>query len=134
MIIKNLLDEYIENNGGPKKKKAKDFRKLLRPSVSLKDKILKAYNGYSTVNCPTWEPLKPILSEWFGENVEKLAAVANLWRNELAHEKREYEPDNSVIAAIRLIEHINYSIVLRYAGYDDTQIKAIISEILAKPI
>lgn len=132
--IKNLLDEYIKNNKGAKRRKAKSFRKLLIPQVSLKEKILKSYNGYSTADGQTWEPLKPILSKWFGENIEELAGVANLWRNELAHEKREFEPDESVIAAIRLIEHINYCIVLRRAGYNDTQIKAIISDILSKPI
>lgn len=132
--IENLIDEYIEKVTGPKKKRAKDLKKLLKPQLSLRDKIIKAYNGYSKNGCPSWEPLKPILSEWFGENIEELAQVANSWRNELAHEKREYEPDKSVIAAIRLIEHINYCIVLRFAGYDDKQIKVILSEILAKPI
>lgn len=132
--IKNLLDEYIKNNSSTKKKKAKDLKKSLQPQLSLKEKILKAYNGYSTDDFSTWEPLEPILSDWFGKDVEELANIANLWRNELAHEKREYEPDERVINAIRLIEHINYCVVLRCAGYDNMQIKKIISKILAKPI
>lgn len=61
--------------------------------------------------------LKTILSEYFGEDISELASVANQWRNELAHEKREYEPDHKVISAIRLVEHLNYCIVLRQAGY-----------------
>ena len=49
----------------------------------------------------------------------QLSDIANRWRNELAHEKREYEPDSQVVDAIRLVEHLNYCIVLREAGYDD---------------
>lgn len=95
--------------------------------MSLKEKVLKAYEGYSN-----WESLKPILSEWFGQDVSSLADSANLWRNELAHEKREYQPDVDVVYAVRLIEHINYCIVLRKAGYTDEQIKNIVSEILTR--
>ena len=121
--IRNLVDGYIETLTGKKKKKAKDFKKALNPQVSLKDKIMKAYEGYST-----WQTLKPILSEWFGDDITELASAANLWRNELAHEKREYQPDEAVIKAVRLVEHINYCIVLRSAGYEDKQIKLIVSE------
>ncbi|MDD4113570.1 MAG: hypothetical protein PHC56_11165 [Herbinix sp.] len=88
---------------------------------------MKAYEGYST-----WKALKPILLEWFGDNIADLASAANLWRNELAHEKREYQPDINVIKAIRLVEHINYCIVLRLAGYDDEHIKIVISETLTR--
>ena len=88
---------------------------------------MKAYDGYAT-----WQTLRPILSEWFGDDVTALASAANLWRNELAHEKREYQPDINVINAVRLIEHINYCIILRHAGYEDEQIKSILSEILAR--
>lgn len=122
-----FLDKYIEENTGKKKKKAKSFKNGLRPNVSLKEKVLKAYEGYSD-----WESLKPILSEWFGQDVSSLADSANLWRNELAHEKREYQPDVDVVHAVRLIEHINYCIVLRKAGYTDEQIKNIVSEILTR--
>ena len=61
-----------------------------------------------------------------------MASAANSWRNELAHEKREYQPDVDVVNAIRLVEHINYCIVLRQAGFNDEQIKAIISDILIR--
>lgn len=125
--IEILVDEYIKTAKGKMKEKAKKFKKLLRPQVSLEEKILKAYEGYST-----WKALKPILIEWFGDNIADLASSANLWRNELAHEKREYQPDINVIKAIRLVEHINYCIVLRLAGYDDEQIKIIVAEILTR--
>ena len=125
--LENLLDKYIEENTGNKKKKEKEFKKILNPNVALKDKIIKVYEGYST-----WKPLKPILAEFFGENISSLAETANLWRNELAHEKREYQPNDNVICAVRLIEHINYCIVLRNAGYNDEQIKNIVSEILTR--
>jgi len=125
--IEALVDKYIETAKGKKKEKAKSFKKSLIPQVSLKERIKKSYGGYST-----WQPLKPILEEWFGDDVSALASTANLWRNELAHEKREYQPSVDVIAAVRLVEHLNYCIVLRYAGYNDEQIKAILSGILTR--
>ena len=65
-------------------------------------------------------------------HISALANAANSWRNELAHEKREYQPTVDVITAVRLIEHINYCIVFRHAGYNDEQIKSIIEEILVR--
>lgn len=122
-----LLTEYIANCSGKKKQKAQKFKKSLCPQLALENKIQKAYDGYST-----WKPLKPILTEWFSDDITSLASAANSWRNELAHEKREYQPDIDVVNAIRLVEHINYCIVLRQAGYNDDQVKAIISEILIR--
>lgn len=125
--IEDFINEYIETSKGKKKKKAKSFKKSLRPQVSLAEKISKAYDGYSN-----WQSLKPILSEWFGDDISILTSVTNKWRNELAHEKREYEPDKNVIKGVRLVEHINYCIVLRHVGYVDEQIKLIVSDILAR--
>ena len=125
--LESLLDDYIESATGKKKKKAKDFKKSLKPQISLEEKALKSFNGYDT-----WQPLAPILSEWFGDNISTLACVVNLWRNELAHEKREYEPNADVVTAIRLVEHLNYCIILRHAGYNDDEIKAILSEVLTR--
>lgn len=122
-----LLAEYITNCSGKKKQKAQKFKKSLSPQLALESKIQKAYDGYSS-----WQPLKPILTEWFGDDISTLASAANSWRNELAHEKREYQPNSDVVSAIRLVEHMNYCIVLRKAGYSDQQIKAIISEILIR--
>lgn len=50
----------------------------------------------------------------------------------MAHDKRMFTPNEDVIHAIRLIEHINYCIVLREAGYSDDEIKLIINELLSK--
>lgn len=122
-----LLTEYIANCSGKKKQKAQKFKKSLSPQLALESKIQKTYDGYST-----WKPLKPILTEWFGDDISTLASAANSWRNELAHEKREYQPGVEVIKAIRLVEHINYCIVLRQARYSDEQIKAIISDTLIR--
>lgn len=125
--IEALVDGYIETVTGKKKKKARDFKKSLKPQISLEDKVLKVFGGYLT-----WQPLASILSEWFGDDISELANAANLWRNELAHEKREYNPDVNVVHAIRLVEHMNYCIVLRCAGYSDEEIKFIISEVLTR--
>lgn len=125
--MQELLEKYIRETTGKKKNKAKSLKKSLKPEVSLEEKIKKAYEGYSE-----WQPLKDILFEWFGEDISNLAKEANLWRNELAHDKREYQPKVETIDAVRLVEHINYCIVLRKAGYDDENIKAIISKILTR--
>lgn len=125
--IETVIDEYIGRTTGKKKRKAKSFKKSLRPQVSLEEKIIKTYEGYSS-----WKTLKPILSEWFGDDIDDLASAANLWRNELAHEKREYQPNINVIKAIRLVEHINYCIVLRQAGYNDEHIKSIVGSVLKR--
>lgn len=125
--MKKLLDEYISSTSGKKKSKAKSFKKGLKPQISLEEKILKAYNGYGD-----WASLSEILLDWFGVDVTDLADAANEWRNELAHEKREYCPDVKAIRAIRLVEHLNYCIILRKAGYTNAETKTILEEILAR--
>ena len=125
--LEALLDGYIETTTGRKKKKAINFKNSLRPQISLEEKIKKAYSGYGT-----WQPMAPILSEWFGDDISALASAVNLWRNELAHEKREYEPDINTVKAIRLVEHINYGIILRHTGYSDEEIRDILSEVLTR--
>lgn len=125
--LSTLLDEYIKGSSGKKKQKAEKYKKSLSPQIPLEEKVKKVYNGYSE-----WKPLKPLLTEWFGDDISALANAANSWRNELAHEKREYQPTVDVINAVRLIEHINYCIVFRHAGYSDEKIKSIIAEILVR--
>ena len=125
--LSTLLDEYIKESSGKKKQKAEKFKKSLSPQISLEEKVKKVYHGYSS-----WQPLKPLLTEWFGDDISALANASNSWRNELAHEKREYQPTVDVITAVRLLEHINYCIIFRHAGYSDEQIKSIIAEILVR--
>lgn len=125
--VKELIQKYVDAQTGEKKKKSKRLLKSLAPVVSLQDKICKTYLGYGH-----WQGVKSILSGYFGEDVTDLANVANEWRNELAHEKRVFEPDERVISSIRLVEHLNYCIVLRAAGYSDDCIKSIIEEILTR--
>lgn len=125
--IKELVQQYADTHTGKKKEKAKQLIKFLGPEVSLQENICKTYDGYDT-----WAGVKPILSEYFADDVKDLANVANQWRNELAHEKREYEPGHQVIVSVRLVEHLNYCIVLRIAGYSDDNIKAIVEKILAR--
>lgn len=123
--IKTLLQEYAENHTGKKKKKAKSLIRGISPEPSLMDKILKVYRG-----CSGWTGLDFVLGEWFGSQVDDLAEVANEWRNELAHENGKYQPDKRVVSAIRLVEHLNYCIVLRQSGYCDAHIKKILEELL----
>jgi hypothetical protein len=125
--ITSLIQKYADGQTGKKKSKANSLIKVLKPDVSLEQKICKAYDGYSG-----WSGVKNILTEYFGESIKGLAEIAKDWRNELAHEKREYEPDERVITAIRLVEHLNYCIILRIAGYSDDLIKPILDEILIR--
>ena len=94
-------------------------------SCELAVKIRKVYDdsdGYTGLN--------RILSEWFGKDIKILAQVANDWRNEYAHEKRANTPSLDVIKSARLLEHINYAMILRQAGYSDDCIKEILSTVL----
>ena len=112
---------------GKLKAKAKSFKNGLNPSMPLSEKMRKVIDGYDG-----WSPVKPILKDWFGNDYELLMKAANDWRNELAHEKRTYEPDLNTVKAVRLVEHLNYCIVLRTAGYNDDEISAILERTLAR--
>ena len=126
--MEKILEKYIAETTGKKQKKAKKFLEGLDPKIPLEGKILKVCNGYAG-----WEPLSDIISELFaGEDIVALAREANAWRNELAHDKREYIPTVEAIKAIRLVEHLNYAIILRHAGYPEVEIKRILSQLLAR--
>lgn len=128
--LKEFLECYIsdESNAKKKREKAKDYLKGVAPQISLKEKIKKVYKGYSD-----WQPLSVAFNELFEkDDIPVLATEANEWRNELAHDKREYIPNVNAIKAIRLLEHMNYTIVLRQAGYSDEEINYILKETLAR--
>lgn len=128
-IIKMVLHEFAEKNTGKAKKLALSLEKNVVREPALEEKVKKAYLGYDE-----WKPLKPCIdSGWFNEDeIIDLAREANAWRNELAHEKRSYEPNLKTIRAIRLIEHLNYAIVLRELGYEDLEIHDFLENILAR--
>ena len=123
-IKKLIVDEYIEKTSGKKKKVAKEILKSIAPSISLGDKVKKAISGYSK-----WEALEEVISDRFPD-WENLAEIVNQWRNELAHETREIMPTTDTIRAVRLVEHLNYAIILRMTGCENEQIKRILREIL----
>lgn len=125
--IKDLIQKYTDTLRGEKKRKAIRLQNSLVPAISLQDKLYKTYHGYAD-----WLGAKFILTGYFGEDVTGLANIANEWRNELAHEKREYEPDKRVISAIRLVEHLNYCIILRISSFSDENIKAIVEKALER--
>lgn len=129
--MKKKLDDVILNpsSSGKLKKLAKSLSSHIICEPALEDKIWKAYNGYKN-----WLPLKSCISEeWFSEDeIRTLGHEANEWRNELAHSKRTYEPSIDTIRAVRLIEHLNYAIVLRKIGFKDDEIQNILQEILVR--
>lgn len=125
--IKQVLENIVENSSGDKKKLAKNLMKHVLVEPALEDKVWKVYNGYDE-----WKPIRPCISEeWFKDvEIKELGSEMNQWRNDLAHSKREYIPNSNTIRAVRLIEHLNYAIVLRKIGYDDNEIKDILSHVL----
>lgn len=124
--IKALIENsYILSAKGRKRKIAKSIVKNLLPMISLEEKIKKAIKGYSG-----WNPLLPIIEDKF-KNWENLASNASKWRNELAHEKREVVITWDVVKSVRLIEHLNYAIILRESGYNDDEIKVMLDRILS---
>lgn len=125
--MSTLVDKFIEENSGDLKRRAKKFKKKLSPDMSLSEKLQKVIDGYSG-----WEPIKPALENWFGNDYAPLTKAANDWRNELAHEKRTYEPDINTVNAVRLVEHLNYSIILRKAGYSTEEISSILENTLIR--
>lgn len=125
--VDNLLEDYLKKVTGEKRRIAKRLKKSLRPRISLKEIIIKVYNGYDD-----WTGLENILDGFFTYNIDDLAKAANEWRNALAHHKKECEPDVKIVHAIRLLEHLNYCIVLRVAGYEDNEIKNIVENILTR--
>lgn len=70
-----------------------------------------------------------ILDEWFLGKVNDLGSVANIWRNELAYEKRSYKPDERAISAVRLVEYLRI-IALRQAGYADDEVRHSLEQVL----
>lgn len=120
--------EYLYRTLTPDKSSAKNemfHMKIKEQKPTLSDKIEMIYNGYDI-----WQPVMPILYQWYGRDISFLAKATSKWRNELAHEKRSYKPDINTVHGIRLVECLNYCIILRHAGYDDDNIKAIIFKIL----
>ena len=129
VVMKMILKETEEKASGKLKKLAKSLSEHVISEPALEDKIVKAYSGFDT-----WDPLKPCISdEWFKEDeIQTLGHEANLWRNDLAHSKRSYEPKLETIRAVRLLEHLNYAIVLRQLGYEDEEIKYLLQVALKR--
>lgn len=130
-VIKMVLLELVENSLFNRKAR-ETINSLIGHVVTepaLADKIVKAYQGYGE-----WRPLKNCLKEgWFDESkIQIYAKAANDWRNELAHSKRDYEPNLDTIIAVRLMEHMNYAIVLRQIGMKDEKIAEMLENILVR--
>lgn len=125
------MREYLENiensSTGKLKELAKRLKKMVLIEPSLKDKVQNAYDGYEG-----WESLELCISdEWYKKDeIIKLAQEINDWRNELAHEKREYIPQIDTIRAVQLLEHLNYAIVLRQIGCSDCEIQCFLEKML----
>ena len=127
-----ILEEVAKKSKGKfgkLRKLALSMEKHIISEPALEDKVMKAYKGYDG-----WNPLKPCIDEkWFKEDeIKTLGHEVNLWRNELAHTKRSYEPKLETIRAVRLLEHFNYAIVLRELGYGDEEIKYLLEQSLER--
>ena len=125
--VKQDLKNIYDASTGKKKELIKRMMDHVLIEPAFGDKVWKAYKGYDE-----WEPLSPCISEdWFEENeIKELGKEMNLWRNDLAHLKRQYKPSANTIRAVRLMEHLNYAIVLRKIGCNDNEIREILSHVL----
>lgn len=129
------MREYLEdivNKSNDSNRKLKKLAKSLMRFItieSLKEKVLNVYEGYDE-----WDGLKSCISEeWYKkEEIEELAKEINNWRNELAHENRLYTPTIKTIRAVRLLEHMNYAIVLRQIGCTDEEICLFLEKVLIR--
>lgn len=147
--MKQILEESkekLDENGKRPSRRFRDLADRLIKAIliepALEFKILQAYTGYigkskkedGTEYSAEWKSLKECISEdMFPEStIAQLAKEANKWRNELAHSKRSYEPTEDTISAVRLLEHINYAIILRQLGFEDKEIRTILSEALVR--
>ena len=131
-VMRMILEEVAEKSKGKFGKLRKLALSMANHVISepgLEDKLMKAYRGYSG-----WNSLKPCIDDnWFKEDeIETLGHEVNLWRNELAHTKRSYEPKVETIRAVGLLEHLNYAIVLRKLGYNDEEIKNLLEQALKR--
>ena len=129
IVMKMILCEIEDKTCGKLKKLAKSLEQNVIREPALEDKIWKVYKGDSGE-----EPFEPCISEsWFKKDeIRKLGHEANLWRNELAHSKGSYEPKLDTIRAIRLLEHLNYAIVLRKMGFNNNEIKELLQVVLRR--
>lgn len=129
IIMKMILKEIESKSTGKLKELAKNLAKNVVREPALEDKVMKAYTGYDN-----WRPLTTCISEeWYKpDEIKTLGWEANQWRNDLAHAKRSYEPNENTVRAIRLLEHINYAIVLRVLGFSDEETKDILEKVLKR--
>ena len=129
IIMKMILKEIESKSTGKLKELAKNLAKNVVREPALEDKVMKAYTGYDN-----WRPLTTCISEeWYKpDEIKTLGCEANQWRNDLAHAKRSYEPNENTVRAIRLIEHINYAIVLRVLGFSDDETRDILEKVLKR--
>jgi len=123
--IKQHVLDFADKQKGKRKEKAKRFANGIKNENSLGQRIEKTFCGYSA-NDKVWKSLVDVFPELTSQRCAELSYLANDWRNELAHAKRKEEPESDVIDAIRFVEQLNYSIILRAAGYTDKEILEII--------
>jgi hypothetical protein len=125
--IENYISEYINKHSGKEKDTAKQILKKASDACepSLSEKIYKVYKGY-TSDSESWGSLECIFPEINNQKAKQLSKLASEWRNEIAHEKREFQISNEAYEAMYFVEYLNYCIVLRQTGYSDEEIKNII--------
>ena len=123
-IMKMILKEIESNSLNSKLRElARNLSKNVVREPALKDKVWKVYKGDEK-----WESFETCFSEeWYRKDeIQILGEEVNRWRNELAHSKRSYEPKLDTIRSVRLLEHLNYAIVLRQLGFSNDEIKELL--------
>jgi hypothetical protein len=128
--IEKYIDECIKKYSGKKKNTAKRIKYKVNEACdpSTSDKLQKIFSGFNHGD-ESWKSLKDIFKELETEQVKDYADTANKWRNDVAHDKREFVFSHEACEAMRFVEYLNYCIVLRHVGYEDNEIKSIIDKL-----
>jgi hypothetical protein len=128
--IENYISDYINKHTGKEKDTAKQILKKVSDACepSLSEKIYKVYKGYASDN-EQWSSLEFAFPKINNDMAKQLSKLASEWRNEVAHEKREFEISSEAYVAMRFVEYLNYCIVLRHVGYSDNEIRDIVDDL-----
>lgn len=142
-----LLDKYFCNSEKVVTKCSEQEKSIQISKLTLSNKLIYIFNpnyllgrdqrnGIQIVNIDEvrWNGISGILSCYYDESLcNKLIDCYVEWRNAEAHAK-DYnvlsKNPQELIESLRFVECMNYSVVLRMAGYSDDEARSIIDRLL----
>lgn len=142
-----LLDKYFGNSDIVVTKCGEEEKTIQISKLTLSNKLIYIFNpnyllgrdqrnGIQIVNIDKvrWNGISGILSCYYDESLcNKLIDCYVEWRNAEAHAKNynlSSKNPQELIESLRLVECMNYSVILRMAGYSDEEARSIIDRLL----